>query len=174
MKLELDAFQQATAPSGATMNLQSTEPRGTTGQVLDPAGVNHPAHYNLHPSGIECIAIKRHLSSNLGDAFKYVFRRGEKGDAAKDLHKAIWYLRDEAEHLKEAARSRIDLQVLVDLRAVIEQEPDALAKTFYQALHDYLIDLTPTIPKQAQLIVVLVAAQRLLHTYERSTDLDDV
>lgn len=26
--------------------------------------VNHPAHYNAHPSGVECITITRHMSFN--------------------------------------------------------------------------------------------------------------
>lgn len=61
--------------------------------------VNHPVHYSQHPSGIECIEIKRHLPSNLGDTFKYIFRSGQKGDDEKheeDIGKAIWYLNDEA------------------------------------------------------------------------------
>lgn len=30
---------------------------GTTGYEIDPNGVNHPQHYNLHPAGIECIDV---------------------------------------------------------------------------------------------------------------------
>lgn len=65
----------------------------TTGQTIDPAGVDHPLHYNAHKSGIEVIEIIRHLPYDLGAAFKYVVRP-LKGEYAKDLRKAIWYLRD--------------------------------------------------------------------------------
>jgi len=68
---------------------------GTTGKFLDPRGVDHPRHYNMHPSGVEVIEIKRYLISNIADAFKYVLRQGEKGDQRKDLEKALWYLRDQ-------------------------------------------------------------------------------
>jgi hypothetical protein len=68
--------------------------------------VNHPIHYNKHPSGVECIEITRHMNNNLGNAIKYVWRAGEKGDGVefviKDLNKAVFYLKDEIERLKES------------------------------------------------------------------------
>ena len=33
--------------------------------------VNHPKHYNLNPSGVECITITRHMNFNIGNAVKY-------------------------------------------------------------------------------------------------------
>lgn len=54
--------------------------------------VNHPPHYNAHPSGIEAIDICEHLSFCLGNAVKYVWRAGQKGDRIEDLKKALWYL----------------------------------------------------------------------------------
>ena len=62
-------------------------------QINDP--VNHPAHYTGHPSGIECIEITRHMSFNLGNALKYIWRADHKGNALEDLKKARWYLDDE-------------------------------------------------------------------------------
>lgn len=53
--------------------------------------VNHPPHYNGHPSGVECIEVTEHLSFNLGNAFKYVFRHRAK-NGREDLEKARWYL----------------------------------------------------------------------------------
>ena len=53
--------------------------------------VNHPPHYQ-HPSGIESIEIKELLPSNLGDAWKYTFRIGDKWDALEDWEKAMWYI----------------------------------------------------------------------------------
>lgn len=59
--------------------------------------VEHPSHYNSHPSGVEAIEVARHLSFNVGNVFKYVFRgwNGLKDDAITDLSKAEWYILDE-------------------------------------------------------------------------------
>ena len=81
-----------------------------TGIKVD--NVNHPAHYNSHPSGIECIEITRHHNFNIGNAIKYLWRAGlksEKGmeDADKqveDLRKAIFYINDEIERIKSNKR----------------------------------------------------------------------
>lgn len=54
--------------------------------------VNHPKHYNDHPSGIECITITRHMNFNMGNAVKYLWRAGKKNSEIKDLKKAIWYI----------------------------------------------------------------------------------
>jgi len=57
--------------------------------------VNHPNHYNGHPSGIECIQITEHMGFNLGNAIKYVWRADLKNDAIEDLKKAAWYINRE-------------------------------------------------------------------------------
>ena len=57
--------------------------------------VNHPAHYTSHPSGVECIEVTRWMNFNLGNAIKYIWRAGNKGNALEDLKKARWYLDDE-------------------------------------------------------------------------------
>lgn len=59
--------------------------------------VNHPKHYNEHPSGIECIEIVRHMNFNLGNVVKYIWRAGLKDEqpTIQDLMKAAWYLNDE-------------------------------------------------------------------------------
>lgn len=55
--------------------------------------VDHPRHYNQHPSGIECIDVVEHMSFNLGNAVKYLWRAGLKTpDFETDLRKAIWYV----------------------------------------------------------------------------------
>jgi len=61
--------------------------------------VNHPSHYTSHPSGIECIVITEHMSFNIGDAVKYVWRCGKKGPPIEDLKKARWYLDREIQRL---------------------------------------------------------------------------
>jgi len=57
--------------------------------------VNNPKHYTGHPSGIECIQVTEHMSFNLGNATKYIWRCDLKEDAIEDLEKAIWYIKRE-------------------------------------------------------------------------------
>ena len=64
--------------------------------------VEHPKHYTSHPSGVECIQITRHMNFNLGNAFKYIWRAGLKGNAIEDLEKARFYINDEIQRLKYA------------------------------------------------------------------------
>ena len=54
--------------------------------------INHPKHYTSHPSGIECIEVVEHLGFCVGNAIKYLWRAGLKGDALEDLKKARWYI----------------------------------------------------------------------------------
>lgn len=74
----------------------TTEPKPN-----DP--VNHPSHYTQHPSGVECIQITEHLNFNLGNAVKYIWRAGLKGDAQtktiEDLKKAAFYVDREIKRL---------------------------------------------------------------------------
>lgn len=62
--------------------------------------VKHPAHYTTHPSGVECIQITEYMNFCLGNAMKYIWRAGLKGDAVQDLEKAKWYLEREIMRLK--------------------------------------------------------------------------
>jgi len=58
--------------------------------------VNHPSHYTQHPSGVECITVTEHMTFNLGNAVKYIWRAGLKSpDAIRDLEKARWYINRE-------------------------------------------------------------------------------
>ena len=59
--------------------------------------VNHPDHYNA--GGYECITVMRELLTEeqmkgfcLGNALKYLWRAGKKGDFIEDVNKAQWYL----------------------------------------------------------------------------------
>ena len=84
----------------------------TTGHTVSN-NVEHPKHYNMHPSGVECIQVVRHHDFNVGSAIKYLWRLGLKDDVSsnsdgidadiQDLKKAIWYLQDEI-LMREAAR----------------------------------------------------------------------
>jgi hypothetical protein len=66
--------------------------------------VNNPAHYNSHPSGVECVVIAEAFTYNCGNAIKYIWRAGLKGDESKaveDLRKAAWYCTREADRLEK-------------------------------------------------------------------------
>ncbi|MDU4250502.1 MULTISPECIES: DUF3310 domain-containing protein [Pseudomonas] len=71
--------------------------------------VNHPPHYNGHPSGVECIEVTERLPFNLGNAFKYVFRHRAK-NGREDLLKAEWYLTRELDRHERGGISLGDLQ----------------------------------------------------------------
>lgn len=75
----------------------------TTENEIDPEGVNHPVHYNLHPSGVECIEVVRHHNFNVGSAIKYLWRQGLKDGelSVKDLSKALWYIEDEIKRIEQ-------------------------------------------------------------------------
>ena len=67
--------------------------------------VNHPPHYNAHPSGVECITVVEHFTFNLGNAVKYVSRAGKKDDRLQDLMKARWYLDREIAQMEKVVAS---------------------------------------------------------------------
>lgn len=61
--------------------------------------VNHPEHYTKHPSGIECIQVTEHMSFNVGNAVKYLWRAGLKNRLVEDLKKAQWYIEREIQRV---------------------------------------------------------------------------
>ena len=66
-----------------------------------PDLVNHPPHYKKHPSGVECITVTEHFNFNRGNAIKYIWRAGEKGNELEDLKKSAWYLQREIARLEK-------------------------------------------------------------------------
>lgn len=84
-------------------NTSGVMPRPETGwQGGSDDPVNHPSHYCTAENGIECIdAIEAALDPDefagfcRGNAIKYLWRAGRKGDVVEDLKKAEWYLRRE-------------------------------------------------------------------------------
>ena len=72
----------------------------STTQSEDPAErVDHPRHYNQHPSNIECIELIEHLPCNLSNAVKYIWRCGIKATETpiRDLQSARWYTERESQ-----------------------------------------------------------------------------
>lgn len=62
--------------------------------------INNPEHYTSHPSGVECINITEHFNFNLGNAIKYIWRAGIKGNALEDLKKSAWYINREINRIE--------------------------------------------------------------------------
>lgn len=62
-------------------------------RMPNDSDVNHPSHYNQHPTGVECIDIIEHFPFNEGNAIKYIWRAGLKSpEKLQDLEKAKWYI----------------------------------------------------------------------------------
>jgi len=89
--------------------------------------VNLPPHYRGHASGIECIDVTRHLTFDVGNAVKYVWR-AEAKNGREDLEKARWYLRDAIEH-KDIVQHTLDRKFL--LHTVVESETDPNRASFF-------------------------------------------
>jgi len=69
---------------------------------LNQDDVVHPWHYNVHPSGVECITIIQEFTFNIGAAVKHLWRAGLKGGTLKDLRKAAQYIEFEIARLEKA------------------------------------------------------------------------
>lgn len=69
---------------------------------MKPDMVNQPPHYTAHPSGVECIQVVEHMSFNLGNAVKYLWRSDQdlKLDDMEDLEKSIFYINREIKRRK--------------------------------------------------------------------------
>lgn len=80
-------------------------PQVVTKRNTDDA-VTHPRHYTSHPSGIECIQVTEHMNFCRGNAMKYIWRAGEKGDEIEDLKKARWYIDHEIARLAKAKEQK--------------------------------------------------------------------
>jgi hypothetical protein len=65
--------------------------------------VNHPKHYNSHPSGVEAVQICEHFNFNVGNAVKYLWRAGLKpgSEMLEDLKKSRRYIDREIERLSK-------------------------------------------------------------------------
>ena len=80
-----------------------------TPKQIESNNVEHPKHYNSHPSGVECIDIVRHYCFSVGNAIKYLWRAGLKNEEGmtpvqketEDLNKAIWYIQDRIKQINK-------------------------------------------------------------------------
>lgn len=139
--------------------------------------VNKSKHYNLHPSGVECIELAEKMSFNLGNAFKYVFRRNIKASALLDLRKAEYYLKREIGRIKQLCETlpscgpTLYLHPMLTrgdngkIRAITVTEPNLQALNFYTYLF-----ANPSIDEAAyNLGLAHDALRNLIDAEERNT-----
>jgi len=81
-------------------------------RMSDP--VEHPKHYNSHPSGVECITITEHMNFNLGNAMKYLWRAEEKGEVAENLRKAAWYIERELQRITTDKKNQFGVPSILE------------------------------------------------------------
>lgn len=74
--------------------------RGMRPMDEQPDVVNHPSHYTDVVPGVECIQVTEHFGFLRGNAIKYLWRAGSKGDPEQDLLKAKWYIDRELANLE--------------------------------------------------------------------------
>lgn len=95
-------------------------------EPFDP--VERPKHYNVHPSGVECIELAELFPFCLGNTIKYVWRMGLKAERAsdiQDLRKAEWYLKRQIElnrATEEAYGIPAPVKALQDARAALVEK----------------------------------------------------
>lgn len=89
--------------SPAPFNIKDSGEETPEPQVEEIEMVNHPLHYNQHPSGVECIEIVKHYDFCIGNCIKYLWRAGLKGGnpALQDLKKAAWYLNEKIKMIEK-------------------------------------------------------------------------
>lgn len=115
------------AIANGTLDTAESSPTPTVKGSLTVASadmVNHPPHYTGHPSGVECIEVAEHLPFCLGNAFKYLFRRNDKGTLRQNLEKALWYIRRERAYRADStAVYMLSDEAMGPLAEIIDHEP---------------------------------------------------
>jgi hypothetical protein len=126
--------------------------------------VQRPKHYNEHVSGVECIDIAELMTFNAGNAFKYVYRRGSKGNEKQDLEKARWYAVREIQRL-DRLLANVPIYILRKYQSnfaftegdvqkaqlIANTEPDDIV----QAIYDSLFERMPVDVYKAELQTVV-------------------
>lgn len=114
-----------------------------TTQSKDPGErVDHPRHYNQHPSNVETIEVIEHLPGNLSNAVKHIWRCGLKQTETplRDLQAAKWYTEREIRRidlyeLEGEPKPKTDVvwRSLARLVIAAEQE-DSILKSYLDSL----------------------------------------
>jgi hypothetical protein len=117
--------------------------------------VKRAAHYNNHPSGIEAITLVRHMGFQLGNTFKYVFRRDGK-EPVRSLKSALYYLDDYANNPEYYIA--LSVRVRINYNLMLVSEPDQLAREFYAYFADMFNDAKwDVLPKVRHALLQLIA-----------------
>lgn len=97
-------FEKVTHYDLVQAQIRDNHEKLISGELTPDSPVEHPKHYNSHPSGVECITVAQHHSFNVGNVFKYLWRAGLKGEATEleDLRKARQYLEFEIERIENS------------------------------------------------------------------------
>ena len=89
--------------------------------------VNHPSHYTDVVPGVECIEVTQHFSFLRGNAIKYLWRAGAKGNLREDLEKARWYID------RELANIAGEQVTIVSEEPMTDADADTLRDAFRNA-----------------------------------------
>lgn len=133
--------------------------------------VKRPKHYNSHSSGVEAREVTEFLNSNLGNAFKYVFRHRLKQNPVQDIKKALTYLKWEQERLMDDGEQRFIAQPAnIDhlkerLNRIYHHEGSTLVKMFYRVLFNLVSG--KTLDESTRYLTKLI---EMLETYQRSRE----
>ena len=98
--------------------------------------IEHPRHYNSHPSGVECIDVNEYMTANMAAAFKYLMRWEHKGLKAENLKKAAFYMRREVNR-KSAVVLRIPFEAYEKAEKIIFHETDPIIKSAMKAIVEW-------------------------------------
>lgn len=108
----------------AQLELNEQYWNGKNNAVSPSDSVNHPKHYQK-PGRKECIQemidkYGRSITADfcLGNAYKYIYRAGEKDGSSKkeDIAKANWYITFVEQHLFSAVTSKGAIQLYRDIK----------------------------------------------------------
>lgn len=96
-------------PTSQSLEAYIAKKKAFVDSAISTEQVNHPSHYSWLKDlcGVEPIEICRHFDFSIGNALKYLMRRGkvdgektEKEKRIEDLRKAIFYIDDEIKMLE--------------------------------------------------------------------------
>ena len=90
-----------------------------------PADPINPGHYQggFRYRECECIDLARELPFSIGNAVKYIWRAGRKGDAREDLKKALWYIEDARTNLRLTQEQKTRAGMVADMMRLMPETP---------------------------------------------------
>lgn len=119
--------------------------------------VEKPKHYNVHPSGVECIELAELLRFAPGNVLKYVWRSGVK-DAAfeiQDYRKAEWYLKRSIQNADyvNSNNARYEAERIAN-KVVAQHSAEAIA-----SMIKHLVKAEYAVPSERELLLKLALSE---------------